>query len=242
DKLIRWSLAQRALVLGLAALLLVWGARTATQLPVEVLPDLTKPTVTLLTEAPGLAPEEVETQVTQPLENALLGVAGLTRLRSNSDVALSLVYAEFDWDTDIYHARMLVQERLQTVRDQLPEGVQPFMTPVASLMGEILLVGVRCTVPEGEEGYLPPREVRSLADWTIKPRLQSVRGVAEILNMGGGVKQVEIRPHPHQLQAYGVSWEELRQAAATAASTATGGFIDTGPAEIMVRQVAMTVA
>lgn len=241
NKLIQWSLAQRALVLGLALILIVMGVRTATQLPVEVLPDLTKPTVTILTEAPGLAPEEVEAQVTQPLESALMGISGLTRLRSNSDVALSLVYAEFGWSTDIYHARMLVQERLQSARGQLPEGVEPFMTPVSSLMGEILLVGVRSTIPEGKEGYLPPREVRSIADWTIKPRLQSVRGIAEILNMGGGVKQVEIQPDPTQMQAHGVSLEELRQAAAAAAGTATGGFLDTGPAEIMVRQLAMTV-
>ena len=208
----------------------------------EVLPDLTKPTVIILTEAPGLAPEEVETRVTQPIESALMGVAGLTRLRSNSDVSLSLVYAEFGWDTDIYKARMLVQERLQGVREQLPEGVQPFMTPVASLMGEILLVGVRSTIKDGEPGYLPPRDVRSLADWTIKRRLQSISGIAEILNMGGGVKQIEIQPDPYRMQANGVSFEELEHAAQEAASTTTGGFINTGPTEIMVRNLAMTVA
>ncbi len=179
-----------------------------------MLPDLTKPTVIILTEAPGLAPEEVETRVTQPIESALMGVAGLTRLRSNSDVSLSLVYAEFGWGTDIYKARMLVQERLQGVREQLPEGVQPFMTPVASLMGEILLVGVRSTIKEGEPGYMPPRDVRALADWTIKRRLQSISGIAEILNMGGGVKQVEIQPDPYRMQAHGVSFEELENAAA----------------------------
>src|SRR6186713_911748 len=149
NKLIHWSLANRAIILGVALILMATGLSTATRLPVEVLPDLTKPTVILLTEAPGLAPEEVETRVTQPIESALLGVAGLTRLRSNSDVALSLVYAEFGWGTDIYKARIMVQERLQGVGEQLPEGVRPFMTPVASLMGEILLVGVRSTVKEG---------------------------------------------------------------------------------------------
>jgi CzcA family heavy metal efflux pump len=241
NKMIHWALASRALIIGVSLILMVMGLKTATELPVEVLPDLTKPTVIILTESPGLAPEEVEMRVTQPIESALMGVAGLTRLRSNSDVSLSLVYAEFGWDTDIYKARMLVQERLQGVREQLPEGVQPFMTPVASLMGEILLVGVRSTIKEGEEGYIPPRDVRSLADWTIKRRLQSVSGIAEILNMGGGVKQIEIQPDPYKMQANGVSWDELEQAAVDSANTTTGGFINTGPTEIMVRNLAMTV-
>jgi CzcA family heavy metal efflux pump len=241
NAMIRWSLANRAIIVGISLILMLTGLQTATKLPVEVLPDLTKPTVIILTEAPGLAPEEVETRVTQPIESALLGVAGLTRLRSNSDVALSLVYAEFGWDMDIYKARMLVQERMQGVREQLPPDVQPFMTPVASLMGEILLVGVRSTIKEGQPGYLAPRDVRSLADWTIKRRLQSVSGIAEILNMGGGVKQVEIQPDPFRMQANNVSFEELEKAAAEAANTTTGGFINTGPTEIMVRNLAMTV-
>lgn len=241
NKMIHLALANRALIIGVSLILMVMGLRTATQLPVEVLPDLTKPTVIILTESPGLAPEEVETRVTQPIESALMGVAGLTRLRSNSDVSLSLVYAEFGWDTDIYKARMLVQERLQGVREQLPEGVQPFMTPVASLMGEILLVGVRSTIKEGEPGYMPPSEVRSLADWTIKRRLQSISGIAEILNMGGGVKQLEIQPDPFKMQANGVSYDDLERAATEAANTTTGGFINTGPTEIMVRNLAMTV-
>jgi CzcA family heavy metal efflux pump len=240
NRLIQWSLAHRAIVLGLALIVLALGLNAALRLPVEVLPDLTKPTVVILTEAPGLAPEEVETRVTQPLESALMGVAGLTRLRSNSDVALSLVYAEFDWNTDLYAARVLVQERLQAAREQLPEGVQPFMTPVASLMGEILLVGVRSTVPAGEPGYLPPSEVRSLADWTIKRRLQSIPGIAEILNMGGGVKQIEVQPDPYRMQAHEVSFAELETAVAEAANTTTGGFINSGPTEIMVRNLAMT--
>ena len=241
NKMIHWALASRALIIGTALILMVMGLKTATELPVAVLPDLTKPTVIILTESPGLAPEEVEMRVTQPIESALMGVAGLTRLRSNSDVALSLVYAEFGWDMDIYKARMLVQERLQGVREQLPEGVQPFMTPVASLMGEILLVGVRSTIKEGEAGYLPPREVRSLADWTVKRRLQSISGIAEILNMGGGVKRIEIQPDPYKMQATGVTFDELEQAATEAANTTTGGFINTGPTEIMVRNLAMTV-
>jgi CzcA family heavy metal efflux pump len=241
NKMIHWSLANRAVIIGLSLIFMVMGLRTATELPVEVLPDLSKPTVIILTESGGLSPEEVEMRVTQPIESALMGVAGLTRLRTNSDVSLSLVYAEFGWDTDIYKARMLVQERLQGVREQLPEGVQPFMTPVASLMGEILLVGVRSTIKEGEPGYMPPSDVRSMADWTIKRRLQSISGIAEILNMGGGVKQIEIQPDPYKMLAHGVSFDELEKAATESASTTTGGFINTGTTEIMVRNLAMTV-
>ena len=240
NRLIQLSLTHRAIVVGLSLLLLALGAHSGLRLPVEVLPDLTKPTVIILTEAPGLAPEEVETRVTQPLESALLGVTGITRLRSNSDISLSLVYAEFDWNTDLYRARTLVQERLQSAREQLPAGVQPFMTPVASLMGEILLVGVRSTVQPGQPGHLPPSEVRALADWTIKRRLQNISGIAEILNMGGGVKRIEVQPDPYRMEAHRVSFAELEAAVTHAASTTTGGFLTTGPAEIMVRNLAMT--
>ncbi|MEO0055557.1 MAG: hypothetical protein RLZZ50_1504 [Verrucomicrobiota bacterium] len=240
NQLIRWSLGHRAVVLGLALIVLALGLRSGLRLPVEVLPDLTKPTVVLLTEAPGLAPEEVETRVTQPLESALMGVSGLTRLRSNSDVALSLIYAEFDWGADILAARVQVQERMQTAREQLPEGVQPFMTPVASLMGEIMLVGVRSTVPPGEPGHLAPAEVRTLADWTIRRRLQSIPGVAEVLNMGGGVRRLEVRPDPARLAAYSVSYDELASAVSAAAGTSTGGFIGSGATEVMVRNLAMS--
>lgn len=240
NRLIDWSLANRPLVLGAALIVLALGITTAIQLPVEVLPDLTKPTVVILTEAPGLAPEEVESRVTQPIEAALMGVSGLSRLRSNSDVSLSLIYAEFDWGSDIYQNRMLVQERLQTARAQLPEGVEPFLTPVASLMGEILLVGVRSTRAPGQPDYLPPSEVRTLADWVIKRRLQSIPGIAEVLNMGGGVRQLEIQPDPYRMQAHGVSFEALEAAAHLATGTTTGGFLNSGPAEIMIRNLAMT--
>lgn len=145
QQLIRFSLRNRAVILCACILVLTMGYRSATQLPLEVLPDLTKPTVTVLIESPGLAPEEVEALVTQPIESALTGIPSLNRLRSQSDIALSLVFAEFEWGTDIYKARQFVQERLQSVRETLPEGTEPYLTPVASLMGEILLVGIRST-------------------------------------------------------------------------------------------------
>jgi CzcA family heavy metal efflux pump len=236
NKLIRLALNNRAIVMGFSLLLLLAGVQVARELPVEVLPDLTKPTVIILTEAAGLAPEEVEANVTIPIERALMGVAGLTRLRSNSDVSLSLVYAEFGWGTDIYRARQFVQERLQGVRGTLPAGVEPFLTPVASLMGEILLVGLRST----NEAVLP-REVRTLADWVVRPRLQSIPGIAEILNMGGGIQQVQVQPDPLRMQAFNVTYAELEQATREAAGNTTGGFLNTGPQEIMVRNLAMTV-
>jgi CzcA family heavy metal efflux pump len=234
--LIRWSLRNRAIILCLSLLVLAMGFKTGSELPVEVLPDLTKPTVTILTEAPGLSPEEVEALVTQPIENSLMGVAGLTRMRSTSDIALSLVFAEFEWGTDIYKARQFVQERLQVARESLPGDTQPYLTPVASLMGEILLIGVK-----SNDGKTAPMDVRTIADWTIRMRLQAIPGVAEVLNMGGGVKQAQIQPDPWRMQANGVTIEELEEAVRNAASNTTGGFIDSGPQEIMVRNLAMTV-
>jgi CzcA family heavy metal efflux pump len=236
NHLIRWSLRNRAIVLLTSLIILVLGFQTGRELPIEVLPDLTKPTATILTESPGLAPEEVEALVTQPIEHALMGVNGLSRLRSTSDIALSLVFVEFQWGTDIYQARQFVQERLQVARESLPDGVQPYLTPVASLMGEVLLIGVKST-----DGTRAAMDLRTVADWTIRPRLQAIPGVAEVLNMGGGVKQAQIQPEPWRMQANEVTLDELEQAARHAASNTTGGFIDSGPQEIMVRNLAMTV-
>ena len=138
DRLIRHALDNRAIVLGLSLLLLLLGAQTVRELPVEVLPDLTKPTVIVLTESPGLAPEEVEANVTLPIERALMGVAGLTRLRSNSDVGLSLVHAELGWGTDIYRARQVVSEGMAGVLAQLPEQVHAEIAPITGITGEIM--------------------------------------------------------------------------------------------------------
>lgn len=235
NHLIRFSLANRAFVIGMALLVLFMGIRTGADLPVEVLPDMTKPTVTVLTEAPGLAPEEVEILVTRPLENALLGVGGLDRLRSNSDVGLSLVFVEFAWGTDIYRARQLVQERLQMALESMPPQAHPGMTPVSSLMGEILLVGLR-----SKDGTTAPMDLRTFAEWTVARRLQSIPGVAEVLAIGGGVKQVHVEPDPEKLRKEGVTLEELEKAVSLAAGNATSGYLQAGPREVMVRNLAMT--
>lgn len=236
NHLIRFSLRNRALVIVVALLVMVLGLRTAGELPVEVLPDMTKPTVTVLTEAPGLAPEEVETLVTRPLENALLGVGGLDRLRSDSDVGLSLVFVEFAYGTDIYRARQLVQERIQMARGALPDDVEPGMTPVSSLMGEILLVGLRA-----DEGTMAPMDLRTYAEWTVARQLQSIPGVAEVLAIGGGVKQVHVQPDLEMMWANDLSIEELEKAVSLAAGNSTSGYLQDGPREIMVRNLAMTV-
>ena len=233
NHLIQFSLKNRALVIAAALLVLYLGMRTATELPIEVLPDMTKPTVTVLTESPGLAPEEVETLVTRPLENALLGIGGLDRLRSNSDVGLSLVFVEFAWGTDIYKARQLVQERLKAA--VLPEGTTSGMTPVSSLMGEILLVGLRST----DDSTLP-MDLRTFAEQVIARRLQAIPGVAEVLAIGGGVKQVHVEPDPLKMQAEKVSLDELESAVSLSSGNATSGYLQSGPREIMVRNLAMT--
>jgi len=235
NQLIRFSLSQRLLVVVLAVVVLVLGVKKATELPVEVLPDLTKPTVTILTESPGFAPEEVETLITIPLENALMGATGVTRLRSVNDVGLSLIFVEFEWGTDIYQARQFVQERLAGADDAIPEGISPYMTPVASLMGNILLIGI--ADPTGE---VSPRDLRTLADWTVGRRLQSISGIAEVLSMGGGVKQIQVQPDPDRMLAHGVNFEQIRAAAANSVKNTTGGFLTESAQEIMVRNLAMT--
>ncbi|MGJ8697316.1 MAG: efflux RND transporter permease subunit [Verrucomicrobiaceae bacterium] len=233
NKLINFSLAQRALIIALAVIVLLLGIRQTTELPVDVLPDLTKPTVTILTEAPGLSPEEVETRVTLPLEASLMGVNGLNRLRTISDIGLSLTFVEFDWGTDIYQARQFVQERLSSA--ELPENVSPYMTPATSLMGNIMLVSL--IDPSGETS---PQELRTLADWVVARRLQSIPGIAEVLPMGGGIRQIQVQPDPERMLALGVTYDELRTAVSQAVRNTTGGYIENESQEIMVRNLAMT--
>ena len=235
NKLIRFSLAQRGLILAIAVVLMIFGVKKTMELPVEVLPDLTKPTVTLLTEAPGYAPEEVETLITIPLENALMGVTGVNRVRTTNDIGLSLVFVEFDWDVDIYKARQFVQERLSGAAESLPAGVAPYMTPVTSLMGDIMLVGLR-----DPTGKTSARDLRVLADWTVARRLQAIPGIAEVLSMGGGVKQVQVQPDPERMLLHQVTFEQLKEAASESVKNTTGGFLTDRAEEIMVRNLAMT--
>lgn len=235
NKLIRFSLSHRGFVLLVALILMILGCKKALEFPIDVLPDLTKPTVTLLTEAPGYAPEEVETIISLPIENAMMGVTGINRLRTINDSSLSLMFIEFDWDTDIYDARLFVQERLNIATEELPEGINPYMTPVSSLMGDIFLLGLRDPTGETEA-----RELRSIADWVIARKLQAIPGIAEVLNMGGGIKQVQVQPNPELMLRHDITFEQLKEAIQKAVSNTTGGFISEQSQEIMVRNLAMT--
>jgi len=233
DFLIKKSLHNRLLVLTVALSVMAWGAYQLTQLPVEVLPDLTKPRVTIMTEVPGKAPEEVENQVTIPLERAVNGIQGVTRIQSTTDVGLSLIFVEFDWGTDIYQARQFIQERISSV--SMDEGVEPYLTPVASLMGEVMLIGV--TSPEKT---IAPSDLRTFTDWELRKRIQKIPGVAESLSMGGGIKQIQIQPIPEKMLAYDISANEINEAAKQSASTTTGGYITSRSQEQMIRVLAMT--
>src|SRR5919109_2161348 len=195
--LVTQSLRNRLLVLAIAAVLIGYGGFTMTRLPVDVFPDLNKPTVTIQTEAEGLAPPEVEQLVTTPLETQINGLPGVTRVRSTSGVGLSIVYVEFDWGTDIYRNRQLVAERLAQGQGQLPLNVTSQIGPISSIMGQILLVAVTSKTAS-------PMEVREIADFTIRPRLLAIPGVAQVIPIGGEVRQYRIAPLPSALRALSV--------------------------------------
>ena len=232
NAIIKWSLQNRLIVVAMASLLLVWGTYTALNLPVDVLPDLNKPTITILTEANGLAPEEVETLVSFPIETAMNGVPGVTRVRSQSGIGLSVIYIEFDWGTDIYRNRQLVTEKLQQAGESLPPNVTPTLAPISSIMGEIMLVSVK-----SKSGKTDPLDVRTLADWTIRPRLLTIAGVAQVINIGGGVKQYQVLVTPERLKQFGVTLEEVTTALEKTNANSTGGFVDAQSQEYLVRNL-----
>jgi CzcA family heavy metal efflux pump len=232
NALIRFSLKKRLLVGLIALALCVYGAWLLQSLPVDVFPNLNRPTVTVLTEAHGLAPEEVETLVTLPIETVLNGTPGVLRLRSSSGIGISIVYIEFDWGTEIFRNRQLVAERLQLLEGRLPPRMQPVMGPVTSIMGEIQFVGV--TSPSGK---ISPMELRTLADWTLRPRLMTIPGISQVVVMGGEVKQYQIHVSNQKLQRKNVSLEDLKHALAEISENTTGGFIDIGEKEFLIRPI-----
>lgn len=231
DRIIKYALQNRLLVLAITAICVVWGTHVIINLPIDVFPDLNRPTVTVMAEAGGLAPEEVEAMISTPLETAMNGLPGVSRVRSASAIGLSIVWIEFDWGTNLLVNRQLVAEKIQTVAALLPDNVVPAMGPISSLMGEIMLVGLKSST-------MPPMEVRSIADWTIKPRLQALAGVAQIVPIGGGLMQMQIQVRPEKLREYELTFEDVRKAAADIGANTTGGFIEGPNQEFLIRNIA----
>lgn len=228
--IIRLALRQRLAVLGTSILLFFFGVWQASQLPVDVFPDLNRPVVTVMTEARGLAPEEVEVQVTIPIESVLNGLPGLIRLRSSNSAGISIVFAEFDWGTDIYKNRQIVAERLELSKDKLPAGSSPVMTPSSSVMGEIMFVGLI-----SPDDSIDPMELRTLADWNVRPRLLAIPGVSQVVTIGGDLKQYQILVSSEKMQQNGLTVEDLKHSLAEIGVNTSGGFIDIGTKEYLIR-------
>lgn len=233
--IVRFSLQNRLFVLAAALLLVGYGSLMATRTPVDVFPDLNKPLITVLTEAGGMAPEEVELLVSFPIETALNGMPGVTRVRSVSGVGLSVVYAEFDWGTDIYRNRQLVAERLALAREQLPQGIAPIMGPVSSIMGEIMLIALPIDASKTN-----PMQARDYADFVLRPRLLSIPGVSQVIPIGGEVRQLRVEPDSARLAQFGVSLEQVETALRDFANNTSGGFIDLNSREYLIRNLGRT--
>jgi heavy metal efflux pump (cobalt-zinc-cadmium) len=239
DYIIHASLKQRLIVVGVSLLLVIYGALTVRQMPVDVFPDLNKPTVTLMTEAGGMAPEEVEQLVTFPVESSMNGMPGVTRVRSVSGVGLSIVYVEFEWGSDIYRNRQQISERLNLVREQLPEGIVPQLGPISSIMGEILLIALPIN-PNADPAKVSPMQVREYADWVMRPRLLTIPGIAQVIPIGGEVRQYRVELKPAQLQALGIEREKLEAALKDFGANTSGGFLEAQGREYLIRQIGRT--
>ncbi|MGG5890541.1 efflux RND transporter permease subunit [Falsiroseomonas sp. HC035] len=232
--LVTASLRNRIFVLVAAAILVVYGAFTLQRLPVDVFPDLNKPVITLMTEAEGLAPEEVELLVSYPIETAMNGMPGVTRVRSVSGVGLSIVFVEFDWGTDIWVNRQQVAERLSLVRAQLPANVAPQMAPISSIMGEIMLVAM------STDGRASPMELRELADWVVRPRLLTIPGISQVIPIGGEVRQYRVTPDVARMHALDVTEAQVVAALRQFGGNTGGGYVDQAGREYLIRNIGRT--
>jgi HME family heavy-metal exporter len=236
EKLVHASLGNRLMVIVMSVVLLVLGAFTLVKMPVDVFPDLNKPTVTLQVEAGGMAPEEVEQLITFPLETSMGGIPGVESIRSVSSVGLSFVYVTFDWKTDIYRARQMVGERLQVVREQLPQGVEHVgMGPISSIMGEIMLLALPI-----DTSKISPMAVREYADFVMRPRLLTLPGVAQVVPIGGEVRQYQVQPDTARMAALGVDLEGIEAALKGFSGNSSGGFLELNSREYLIRNIGRT--
>ena len=219
NKIIHFSLQNRLLILVASVLLLIGGTYTAYHTEVDVFPDLNAPTVVVMTEANGMAAEEVEQLVTFPIETAVNGATNVRRVRSSSTTGFSVVWVEFDWDTDIYLARQIVSEKLAAASEGLPENVgKPTLGPQSSILGELLIVGLTADSTS-------MLDLRTLADWTIRPRLLSTGGVAQVAVLGGDIKEYQVRLHPDRMKHYGVTLGEVMAVTRGMNQNTNGGVI-----------------
>lgn len=236
ERLVHAALAHRVFVAAAAIVLLLYGAFALVRIPVDVFPDLDKPTVTVQAEAGGLAPEEVEQLIAVPLETAMAGMPGVAAVRSVSSVGLAFVYVTFDWQTDIYRARQMVAERLAIAREQLPAGTgHVAMGPVTSIMGEVMLVALPI-----DPARTSAMAVREHADFVVRPRLLTIPGVAQVVPIGGEVRQYQVQPDTARMAALGVSIDEVAEAVRGFAANTSGGFLESNSREVLIRHIGRT--
>ncbi len=234
NKIIQYALHNRLVVLVSAMLLLLGGGYVTSRMDVDIFPELTAPTVVVMTEAHGLAPEEVEQLVTFPIETAVNGATDIRRVRSSSSMGFSIVWVEFDWGTDIYNARQTVSERLVRASKDLPKGVgEPVIAPQSSLLGEVMIVAL-------SSDHKSPMDLRTMAEWNLRPRLLSVGGVAQVTIIGGEFKEYQILAHPEKMRHYDVSFSELVETVNSMNENAPGGFINEYGNRYIVRGIART--
>jgi len=237
NRIIAFSLKNRWLVLLTALVLVIAGVYQLRHMPVDVFPDLNRPTVTIMTEAPGFAPEEVEVLVSRPLEYQLNGATGVRRVRSASGIGLSIVWVEFDWGTDIYQDRQIVGEKIQLARERLPKDANPVLAPISSIMGEVMIIGIRSDqlLKTSEDQLDKAMQLRTLGEFTVRNRLLAVEGVSQVTVMGGVLKQYQVITSPDRLAAQGVTLQQLTDAAGKANVIAGGGVMERKQEEHLIR-------
>lgn len=229
------SLTNRLLVIIASVVLMAYGALSLTRMPVDVFPDLNKPTVTIMTEAGGMAAEEVEQLITFPLETAMNGLPGVESVRSVSSAGLSFLYITFNWNTDIFRARQLVSEQLASMEEALAEGVTPRMGPISSVMGEIMQVAIPV-----DPKKISLMAVREYADWVLRPRLLSVPGVAQVIPIGGEVRQFQVQPDTARMAELGINYDQIQSALKGFSSNTSGGFLELNGREYLIRNLGST--